>query len=135
MTVHQVAVVLLYDADGRMLLQHRTDDAPTFPSYWALFGGGIEPGETPEQAVCRECLEELGYTLTTPQLFAVNSLRHDSDDYLIHAFVERYNGAPLTLGEGQGMGWFLHGEMADLLMNEHDKTFVRELDEALKAGR
>ena len=24
--------------------------------------------------------------------------------------------APLTLGEGQGMGWFLHGETADLLM-------------------
>ena len=131
MSVRQVAVILLYDAEGRMLLQHRTDDAPTFPRYWALFGGGIEPGETPDQAVRRECLEELAYKLTAPRLLAVNPLRYDGADYKIHAFVERYNGAPLTLGEGQGMGWFNHHEMAGLLMNDHDRSFVRTLSEVL----
>jgi 8-oxo-dGTP diphosphatase len=38
------------DADGRHLGQE----------YWTLPGGGIQPGETPDQAVRREVLEEVG---------------------------------------------------------------------------
>ena len=66
-----VSALILYKADGTMLLQHRTKDAPTFPDHWSLFGGGIEEGETPEQAVRREALEELSYQLASPRLFTV----------------------------------------------------------------
>jgi 8-oxo-dGTP pyrophosphatase MutT (NUDIX family) len=135
MTSRHVAVVILYDAEGKMLLQHRTKDAPTFPNYWALFGGGIEAGETPEQAVKRECLEELGYKLKAPRPFMVKPLHHDGASYVIHSFVERYNGSPLTLAEGQGMGWFREDETAGLLMNEHDRAFVRGLAQLLDAER
>lgn len=53
---------LLATPDGRYLMQHR-DRAPgnRFPGWWCCFGGGIEPGETPETAVRRELLEEIGY--------------------------------------------------------------------------
>jgi 8-oxo-dGTP pyrophosphatase MutT (NUDIX family) len=47
------------DPQGRFLLQHRTDDAPTWPGYWGLFGGGEEPGETARDALLRELREEL----------------------------------------------------------------------------
>jgi 8-oxo-dGTP diphosphatase len=125
--------VILYNPDGEMLLQHRTKDAPTFPNYWALFGGGIEAGESPEQAVKRECLEELGYELKSPRLFKVHALHLQGTDYVIHLFVERYNGATLTLGEGQGMGWFRPEATKSLLMNEHDRSFVHALAQALSA--
>ena len=65
-----VAVLILYDGDGRILLQHRTEDAPTFPDCWAFFGGGLEEGETPEQAVEREIIEELAYKLRSPRRFS-----------------------------------------------------------------
>lgn len=43
--------------DGRILMVfHRHDGR----SYWTLPGGGVEAGETPEQAVAREVLEETG---------------------------------------------------------------------------
>ena len=57
-----VALAILYSS-GKFLLQLR-DNIPgiIYPGYWGLFGGHIEPGETPGVAVERELLEEIGYT-------------------------------------------------------------------------
>ncbi|AVH72637.1 NUDIX hydrolase [Nostoc sp. 'Lobaria pulmonaria (5183) cyanobiont'] len=58
-----VAIAILYQKD-KFLMQLR-DNIPgiLYPGYWALFGGHIEPGETPDVAVKREILEEIGYNL------------------------------------------------------------------------
>ena len=42
-----------------------------------VFGGGIDPGETPEQAAVREFLEEAGYRLHNPRLLNVPPITHD----------------------------------------------------------
>lgn len=54
---------LLVTGDGRYLMQLR-DDFPHLrvPGHWALFGGRVEPGETPRQALVRELAEELEFT-------------------------------------------------------------------------
>jgi 8-oxo-dGTP diphosphatase len=59
--LHHVAIAILHQ-NGKFLLQLR-DNIPTilYPGYWALFGGHIEPGETPDTAIRRELLEEIGY--------------------------------------------------------------------------
>lgn len=56
---HVVSAILWTD-DGRVLLQQR-DDRPDlrYPGYWTLFGGQVEPGETFDQAIRRELMEEL----------------------------------------------------------------------------
>ena len=60
----QVAIAIL-SQNGQYLLQLR-DPIPTivFPGQWGLFGGHIEPDETPEIAVQRELIEEIGYRPT-----------------------------------------------------------------------
>lgn len=49
--------------DGAYLLCKMADDRGVFPGQWALSGGGMEPGETMEQALRREISEELGDAL------------------------------------------------------------------------
>lgn len=76
----EVAIAILY-RDGKFLSQLR-DDIPgiAYPGKWALFGGHIEPGETPEVALARELQEEIGYTPPTASKFGcytdVTVVRH-----------------------------------------------------------
>lgn len=55
----EVALAVLHQ-DGQWLLQLR-DDLPGIiaPGCWGLFGGHLDPGETPEQALKRELWEEI----------------------------------------------------------------------------
>lgn len=68
-----VAVAILY-RENKFLMQLR-DNIPNIiaPGCWALFGGHIEAGETPEIAVQREVLEEIGYELTAFSPFGIYS--------------------------------------------------------------
>ena len=65
----EVAIAIL-PYDGKFLMQLR-DNIPTilYPGLWGLFGGHIEAGETPEIAVVREVIEEIGFEITTPAKF------------------------------------------------------------------
>ncbi len=55
-------VALLFTGDGRYLMQLR-DDLPTvnMAGNWGLFGDWSEPGESAEQAMRRELVEELDF--------------------------------------------------------------------------
>ena len=59
----RAARVILVDDDERLVLVRRVrTDLPEqgCPVYWTTAGGGIEPGETREEAAVREAEEELG---------------------------------------------------------------------------
>lgn len=53
---------------GEYLLCKMADDRGVFPGQWALSGGGMEPGETMEQALRREISEELGDALNITEV-------------------------------------------------------------------
>jgi 8-oxo-dGTP pyrophosphatase MutT (NUDIX family) len=116
-----VSVIILYDQEKKILLQHRAEDAARLPGYWAYFGGGIEAGETPEQAVRREALEELNYVLNDPKLIMKQTFFGNDGKSEKHVFVEEFDPSKkITLGEGQNFGWFHLSEINGLKIIDHD---------------
>lgn len=60
-TKTQVAIGIVFD--GRCVLIARRPERVVLGGYWEFPGGKLEAGETPEAAVVREVLEELGVTV------------------------------------------------------------------------
>ena len=70
----EVALAMLH-RDGRWLMQLR-DEIPNIvaPGCWGLFGGHLDPGETPEQALRRELLEEISWQPLAVELVMVHHI-------------------------------------------------------------
>src|SRR3970040_1105182 len=68
--MRQIAQVLLFDRNGRVLIHLRDNksDIP-FPDHWDFFGGHLESEETAEQSWVREVEEELGLGLKDWKFF------------------------------------------------------------------
>lgn len=97
----QVAIAILY-RHHQLLLQLR-DNLPgiVYPGCWGLFGGHIEPGETPLIALQRELWEEIGYVPASISLFGCYS----TSQVVRHVFQATLGVSlkELSLGEGWDM--------------------------------
>ncbi len=122
--IKQVSLLILFDKDKRILLQHRSEDQEGLPGYWAFFGGHIENGETPEQALLRESEEELEYMPENPRLVMTQDFMHDNIRHRKYVYLEEYNNSKLVQHEGQAMGWYHLGEIQKLKMVDHDREVI-----------
>lgn len=64
----RAARVIVVDGTGRVLLVRGHDADQPERSWWFTVGGGIDPGESPEQAALREVREEAGLVLAADDL-------------------------------------------------------------------
>jgi len=131
MNVHRAAGILLIDDEKRMILQHRDAGAPTHPNTWALFGGRIEDGESPEEGAIREIKEELGVKV---ELTFFKKYLHEQDKGVYEQYVFT---APLQHSleqlksqqtEGDDVGLFSFEETKTLKMPDTDRIVLEEIN-------
>ena len=63
----EVVAALIWDKDKFMICQRPSHKARGL--LWEFVGGKVETGETKEQALIRECCEELAVTLSVGEIF------------------------------------------------------------------
>lgn len=107
------SVIILYRPDGRMLLEYRAKDRQRYPDCWGLFGGRIEEGESPREAIFRETKEELQYFLKDP----FHLMTQELSQSLKYVFIELYDETQeliLSPEESDGFAWYTYEEWEKL---------------------
>jgi 8-oxo-dGTP diphosphatase len=115
--------IILLSCEDSVLLYLR-DDKPIllYPNMWALPGGYIEEGETPEQCILREIEEELGIKLGEVALFVVAQRSYGIE----HTFWARVNFylEDIVLTEGQAIRWFTFDEIKNTELGYEDNSIL-----------
>ena len=76
----EVVAALIWDGDGFMICRRPENKARGL--LWEFVGGKVEAGETKEQALIRECREELAITVSVDDVFC--EVTHEYPDITIH---------------------------------------------------
>lgn len=96
---------------------------------WEFVGGKVEPGETREQALIRECREELDVTVRVGGIFM--ELVHEYPDLTVHLTLFHAGiaeGTPKLL-EHQALRWLTVEEMDQYSFCPADQAILARLRE------
>lgn len=100
----QVAAAVLIE-DGQLLLAKRAPGS-NLAGFWELPGGKVEKGETPEECLAREMLEEFGVRVSVGRLVAKSVHDYDHGAIELLAFRTEILSGELAALEHEAFGWF-----------------------------
>lgn len=80
----RVASYALLHKAGSILLCRLSKEVPQWEGYWTLPGGGLNFGESPENAVVREVEEETGLIIKTQTVATIDSIYNAAGEEEFH---------------------------------------------------
>lgn len=122
-----VVAALIWDGDHFLACQRPANKARGL--LWEFVGGKVESGETPQEALTRECMEELGVTVEVGELFM--ELIHEYPDLTVR--LSLYNakiveGIPQKL-EHHDIRWITVDQIDTLEFCPADVDILRAIKE------
>lgn len=121
----EVVAALIWDKGKFMICQRPAYKARGM--LWEFVGGKVEPGETKEQALIRECREELAITLSVGDVFM--EVDHVYPDLTIHLTLFNAviaGGTPQKL-EHNDIRWITVDEISQYEFCPADETILNRL--------
>lgn len=89
---HRIIHVLVFNDEGKMVLQKRSSNLSFCPNHWSTAAGGhVGAGESYEEAALREYQEELGAT-SALEFMGKNFFQTDSTNEFFAVFKTQFNG-------------------------------------------
>ena len=121
----EVVAALIWEGERFLICQRPAHKARGL--LWEFVGGKVEPGETPEQALARECREELGVTLSVGEVFM--EVTHTYPDLTVHLTLFQaaiQAGEPQKL-EHQDLRWITREEIDQYPFCPADQVILERL--------
>ena len=123
----EVVAALIWDENRFMICQRSAHKARGL--LWEFVGGKVEAGETKEQALIRECREELAVTLSVGEVFM--DVVHEYPDLLVHLTLFHASiseGVPQML-EHNDIKWITPREIPDYEFCPADEEILKRIIE------
>ena len=117
------------ERDNQYLMLHRTKKSnDPNQEKWIGVGGKLEDGETIEECLLREVLEETGFVLTKYQYRATIYFYSDLyEDEMMHLYTaSSFTGAMTECDEGE-LAWVEKSDLLHLNLWEGDRVFLQRL--------
>ncbi len=102
-----------HNGKGKFVFHKRSKNTRSYWSTWDCGGGGVEFGETLEQAVHRELKEEYGCTGSIEETLHPNTFLKTengiTEHWIVHPFIFRVEETDVKIGEpdkAEELGWF-----------------------------
>lgn len=121
----EVVAALIWDKDIFMICQRPVHKVRGL--LWEFIGGKVEPGETKEQALIRECQEELAVTLSVGDVFM--DVVHEYPDITVHLTLFNATiaeGVPQKL-EHNDIKWITPREIPNYDFCPADEAILNEI--------
>ena len=121
----QVTAAIIQQEGKYMICQRAHDDE--LPLMWEFPGGKMEPGETLEQCIIRECQEELGIDIRLCGEFGRTSYPHKQWELVFTFFQAEIVAGTLTPTVHEQIRWVSTAELKDYVFCPADVTIVERL--------
>ena len=121
----QITAAIIRQEQQYLICQRAHDDE--LPLLWEFPGGKLEPGETLEECIIRECQEELGVDIRICGKFGRTSYPYKQWELVFTFFVaEIAAGTPVTTVHEQ-IRWVSAAELKDYTFCPADVEIVEKL--------
>lgn len=129
----KVVAAAVIENEGRVLLVRRDIDPGR--GLWGLPGGFVDWDEHPEEAMVRECQEEVGIQVEPLELLTVLHILN-GDEGIVGLFyrAQLVDGQPAAGDEVQQVEWFAPDRLPPLAFATHRKILQRWSEEVLARG-
>ena len=129
----EVVAALIWQGEAFMICQRPAHKARGL--LWEFVGGKVESGETKEQALIRECREELAVTVSVGDVFM--DVIHEYPDLMVHLTL--FN-ATIAEGEPQklvhnDLKWIIPSEIPNYEFCPADEEILVRIMKVNKAGK
>ena len=112
---------------GEKVLLTRRPDGKRHPGFWEFPGGKVDPGESPEEALCREIREELDAEVRVEKIYEVVYHRCDWGPVLILAYqCQLFTDRLRDLGVAEHR-WVLPSDMMNFKILPADQPIIDRL--------
>ena len=125
MKITEVVAALIWDGDKFMICQRPANKARAL--LWEFVGGKVELGETKEQALIRECKEELDILLSVGDVFM--DVTHEYPDLTVHLTLFNatiVEGEPQKL-EHNDIQWITPSKIPNYEFCPADEEILKEI--------
>ena len=131
-TIRVVAAVIKATNDnGEKIIFATERGYGEFKGGWEFPGGKIEPGETPQQALCREIMEELDTKIQVGDLIDTIEYDYPAFHLSMDCFWCEVVSGDLVLKEHEAARWLTREELTDVEWLPADVAVAEKIEEEM----